>query len=309
MWAINFLNFIFISFILVIVIFGALINFLEPYLPTIIKQSFRYGKMSYKGDQSRITSLLEIPKSWFKHFYVFSLIWSIAAVALAARCYLVSLQSAPTVVLWFLDIVTGSKERQVEVDSTTCLIAVVLIFLQCARRWYETHFIQIFSSKSKINLSHYLVGYFHYFASITGIIANAEGFVRGSNARPVKITDLNILGIVAVMLFLYSWLQQYLSNLTLVNLRKSKDGKVVTEDHLMPQGGWFEDVSSPHMLFEVLMYVALMLLMPYSVTMRYAALWVLSNQVETAWLTHKWYQQTFGSKYPKRRKAIFPKIL
>lgn len=103
--------------------------------------------------------------------------------------------------------------------------------------------------------------------------------ISGSNARPVKITDLNILGIVAVMLFLYSWLQQYLSNLTLVNLRKSKDGKVVTEDHLMPQGGWFEDVSSPHMLFEVLMYVALMLLMPYSVTMRYAALWVLSNQV------------------------------
>lgn len=62
------------------------------------------------------------------------------------------------------------------------------------------------------------------------------------------------------------------------------------------------------MLFEILIYVALGIILQTNSTWIYVMIWVLSNQVENAWLSHKWYQSTF-SDYPKSRKAIFPLIL
>lgn len=91
-------------------------------------------------------------------------------------------------------------------------------------------------------------------------------------------------------------------------MRKSKNGKVVTQKHLLPQGGYFNSVSAPHMYFEVLMYIALFGLLYENITAFYILVWVLSNQVHNALMTHKWYQENFKD-YPKDRKAIFPKLL
>lgn len=85
-------------------------------------------------------------------------------------------------------------------------------------------------------------------------------------------------------------------------------GDVVTEKHLLPKGELFEVVSSPHMMFEVIMYAALAILTMPNWSMIWVFLWVLCNQIENAWLTHKWYLQTFPH-YPKERKAIFPGML
>lgn len=62
------------------------------------------------------------------------------------------------------------------------------------------------------------------------------------------------------------------------------------------------------MLFEILIYLALGLILQTNSTWLYVMIWVLTNQVENAWLSHKWYLGTF-SDYPKSRKAIFPFIL
>jgi hypothetical protein len=51
-----------------------------------------------------------------------------------------------------------------------------LLTLQCVRRFYETHFVQVFSSSSKINFSQYLVGYIHYFGALTVVVSKAENF-------------------------------------------------------------------------------------------------------------------------------------
>lgn len=89
------------------VIFSALINSIEPYLPVSLRQSIRYGKFAYKGnDQDKFVSLLEVPKSWFKHFYVFAAVYSTIAMILVVIVYLRG-SPVPGIVLGFLDLVYG----------------------------------------------------------------------------------------------------------------------------------------------------------------------------------------------------------
>lgn len=180
---INIVNSIFIGFTVIIVIFGSLLNFVEPLLPAFIKQSFRYGKHCYKGPEDKLVSKLEVPKSWFAHFYVFAFSWSMLALYLVLKGIIMH-SIAPDYVLDFLDFVAGGeKNRRVLINSNSALVATVLMTLQCARRFYETNFVQIFSKKSKINLSHYMVGYLHYFGAILALVANTEGFVRGKYVK------------------------------------------------------------------------------------------------------------------------------
>lgn len=191
-------------------------------------------------------------------------------------------------------------------DEISTFVALVLIFLQIFRRFYETHFIQIFSKKSKINILHYLVGYLHYYGMILAILAHAPGFVGGTPLSLIylrQLTDIRI--IVCSAVFLYAWVHQFLSNLILINLRKNKSGSVVTEKHLMPTGGYFELLSSPHMFFELVIYVAIWGLLYRNRTFFFVVLFVLGNQMEVAHFTHKWYQQTFP-QYPKKRRAFIP---
>lgn len=91
---------------------GALINFIEPYLPVFITQTFRYGKHAYKGAPNWLAQIGEIPKSYFKHFYVFALLWSAVAMYLVTHVYVGGYQ-APAAVVSFLDLMCGGNRRQV----------------------------------------------------------------------------------------------------------------------------------------------------------------------------------------------------
>lgn len=107
------------------------------------------------------------------------------------------------------------------------LMATFLLTLQCARRFYETQYIQVFSSKSKINLSHYLVGYIHYFGAFLVILSQAPGFVR--NPRPedqafIHVDQILPFTLSSGIIFLVGWYQQCRANLMLANLRKNRKG-------------------------------------------------------------------------------------
>lgn len=53
----------------------------------------------------------------------------------------------------------------------------------------------------------------------------------------------------------------------------------MTLEHRVPRGDWFELVSSPHNMAEILMYLALTFILFGSNTWPVVFLWVLSNQV------------------------------
>ncbi|XP_017480562.1 PREDICTED: polyprenol reductase [Rhagoletis zephyria] len=305
----NLLNFIFIGFTAVIIVFGSLVNLVESLLPNSLRQSFRYGKHCHKGTTNALISLTEIPKSWFKHFYIFAFSWSLLALVLVLKGFIAKAE-APEMVLTFLDFMAGGQaNRSVQVDSTCALVATVLMTMQCGRRFYETNFVQIFSKNSRINWSHYLVGYIHYFGAILALLANTQGFVRGTQPSPFSLKQISLVQYLCIFIFHFSWTQQYKSNMILVNLRKdAKSGEIKTEQHLLPTGGFFNMISSPHMFFEIVMYVAVLGLMLNSTTWLLIFIWVFSNQLMNALLTHKWYKENFKN-YPKTRKALIPFIL
>ncbi|XP_053676023.1 polyprenol reductase [Anopheles nili] len=307
--SINLINFLFVNLIVTVVILGGLLATLEKHLPTAIRQTFRYGKHAMKGTPDRLVSLLEVPKGWFKHFYIFAALWSVAGFVVMLETYRTG-NPAPDFVVAFLDTMATNK-RVVRTTPTETMIAMTLITLQCLRRFYETWFVQVFSSKLKINLSAYLVGYVHYFGTIVAILSQAEGFTR---AGPVTLPTNGYrfepsltLGL-AIGVFYHAWYHQYRSNVILANLRKDKTGKVISQKHTLPTGDYFELVSSPHMFFEIVMYMVLFGVLHRNTSMVYVLLWVVSNQFMNSWLTHQWYKENFPN-YPKQRKAVIPYVL
>lgn len=101
---------------------------------------------------------------------------------------------------------------------------------------------------------------------------------------------------------------QHLTNRKLANMRKDRTGKIAYMNHVIPRGGFFEVISSPHMFFEIEIYLAALGMMNENITWTYIVLTVVLNQVYFALETHKWYQTKF-KEYPKDRKAIFPNLL
>ncbi|XP_030556806.1 polyprenol reductase [Drosophila novamexicana] len=308
-YKINLIQVIFIVFIVTIVLLGSLMTLVESHLPNCVRQSFRYGKHSHKGETDALISHLEVPKAWFSHFYIFAFGWSLLALYFISSSILTQ-TAAPEYVLRFLDFMCGGRtQRQVLVDSNTAFIGTVLLTVQCVRRFYETNFVQIFSKRSRMNLSHYAVGHIHYFGAIISLLANTAGFVRGSKPAPFNLSNISLLQAAYTLVFLFAWLQQYASNMLLVRLRRdAKTGAVQTEAHLLPSGGWFNLISSPHMFFEVVMYYCLADLFTPISTWKLIFLWVASNQTINALLTHQWYKENFKD-YPKQRHAIIPWLL
>lgn len=107
----NFIEFLFINLTLSTFLLGISVNLIEPYLPAFITQTFRYGKHSHKGEKDKTVSKCEIPKSWFKHFYVFAGIWSVGTFWLAVNTLVLG-RSVPGFVIKFLDLVGGSDRRE-----------------------------------------------------------------------------------------------------------------------------------------------------------------------------------------------------
>lgn len=112
--------------------------------------------------------------------------------------------------------------------SLSTFITIFLLFLQCIRRFYETLFVQVFSTNNKINITHYFVGYFHYFGAFLIVVSKAPGFnhYENKNVTPImfNLKEISIIDSLSIILFLYAWIQQYKTNLILANLRKNNLG-------------------------------------------------------------------------------------
>lgn len=88
-------------------------NLVEDYLPVSIKQMFRYGKHSYCGDRAdKFIKRIEIPKAYFRHFYIFAIIWSWLGLLLATSVYFYELVP-PKVIVKYFDMSCG-RDRLIE---------------------------------------------------------------------------------------------------------------------------------------------------------------------------------------------------
>ncbi|KAK3924907.1 Polyprenol reductase [Frankliniella fusca] len=301
------LKVLFASMTTLIAIFGSLLNTVEKHLPTFIRQSYRFGKFSYEGKKDAL--VLEVPKRWFSHFYVFAALYSMMCLVFTLKVYVFG-GAPPTKFIQLLNILATEK-RTFTVSSLATLIGLTLMTAQCMRRFYETWFISVFSD-AKMNFSHYIVGFLHYFGAINAILVEAPGFTSHTGVSSLVLrlnfSELHYYHYLAIVSFVWAFVHQYRAAIILADLRRDTTGKVVSQAYRLPEGDLFNLVSSPHMLCEVVMYFSLLNILWGSSVFPYVTVWVLSNQVENALLTHWWYQEKF-KEYPRERRAIFPFIL
>merc|ERR1719228_2476935 len=149
-----------------------------------------------------------------------------------------------------------------------------------------------------MNLTHYIVGFTHYFCTGTGVLCEAPGF---SNVPPASTvtSSLPLVTFPLVLIFLWAWHRQLQAHQTFAELKKTNPTK-----HSVPHGGLFSLVSCPHYTMEIMMYTVVMLILgPQHRTGLLLWAWVTVNQVITAVMSHRWYRETF-TDYPRQRKAI-----
>ncbi|KAJ6360924.1 hypothetical protein OIU77_004866 [Salix suchowensis] len=76
----------------------------------------------------------------------------------------------------------------------------------------------------------------------------------------------------------------------------------------VPRGGWFEVVTCPNYLGEIVEWLG-WAVMTWSWGGLGFFLYTCSNLVPRACASHKWYLEKFGEDYPKNRKAVIPFIV
>lgn len=133
----NLINILFVQLTIVIVVLGTLMNLLERYLPTAIKQTFRYGKHAHKEKSDKLVELIEIPKAWFSHFYVFAIIWSFIWLVMAINVYFFDYQLHKYLAA-YLDLSCGS-DRKAESKKITLLIIFIYLFFYFSFSFFDTN--------------------------------------------------------------------------------------------------------------------------------------------------------------------------
>ncbi|XP_071452540.1 polyprenal reductase isoform X2 [Hetaerina americana] len=272
----------------------------EKYLPRFLIDTYKYGKFAVKNPSKFI---IVVPKSWFRHFYIVGTICTGMTMVIMINGCLFG-RKPPALLLSFLDVV-DSKKRIPSGSAVGSVVGISLLFVHCIARLWETHFISVFS-QSNINIVHYVCGIVHYIGSAVAILAEAPGFSHGAECS-FSWNELTFAECCVVFIFGLASFEQLKCSIILASLRKNKTGAVRTYKHSIPTGRLFEVLSSPHLVAEIIMYMALTYILRSNQTWWFIFTWVLTNQCAVAWMNHKWYQNNFPG-YPKVRKALIPYV-
>ncbi|XP_020968734.1 polyprenol reductase 2-like isoform X2 [Arachis ipaensis] len=278
------------------------------FLHTILLGFARRGKIMHSSSLK-----FTLPQRFFLHFYIVASIWTTFLLD-TTWCYAYTMvpsvreSSAYSTITSYL--IGGSVLRT---GSTTMLQrhaiwqAVFLLLLmeaQVLRRLFETIYVFKYSPSTCMHIHDYLTGMFFYLAAPMSLCADCafdvlyflvnlvtKFIVVGKDHMPPVevelwqvVNPLVRLGWkhwIGATVFFWGWIHQQRCHKILGSLRDSRQA----EEYAIPHGDWFEIVSSPHYLSEM-----------------------LANLSFAAVKTHRWYHQKFED-YPRSRFAVLPYIL
>ncbi|XP_025054131.1 polyprenol reductase, partial [Alligator sinensis] len=280
-----------------------------------------------------------VPKRWFTHFYVVSVTWNGFLLLLLIQALFLE-RPFPVWLQDLLSILSGSSQNQGRLAllllSTACalihmhllpfpgntltagqrfafirgksyeylsaFLVLLLFWLHSLRRLTECLCISVFSN-GVIHIVHYCFGYAYYIGIGLTVLCQVPVNVRNGKSLWMQIGWYHTLGIIV---YIWASVHHNRCHVILANLRKNKSGNVVSLNHSIPFGDWFERVSCPHYFAELLIYVSLAITFGfYNLTWWLVVMYVLFNQALAAILCHEFYLTTFSS-YPKHRKAFIP---
>lgn len=206
----------------------------------------------------------------------------------------------------------------------------VLLGSHLVRRYSECLYVHKWTPQSRMHVAGYLLGIVHYLL-LPLVFCPDEANTTTTNPQTSIINNDDVRSgsrlvgqLACVMLCLYAQYQQHRHHCLLASLRNSPTSSNSSALYAIPTGGWFQIVSSPHYLAEILMYASLVVLAALldhersslaslrQQSLRRCALllWVADNLTVSAISTHRWYLHRFPDEYPRlNRKAIVPYLL
>ncbi|XP_024429463.2 polyprenal reductase [Desmodus rotundus] len=271
----------------------------------LFQDLIRYGKTKSGGPpRPAVCRLFEVPKRYFSHFYIISVLWN----GFLLWCLTQSLFLGVPFPHWLHTLlrILGAAQAQGGELALSAFLVLVFLWLHSWRRLFECLYVSVFSS-SVMHVVQYCFGLAYYV--LVGLTVLSQVPMDGRNVS-VTGKDLSVQArwfhVLGMMMFIWSSAHQYKCHAILGNLRKNKAGAVIHCNHRIPFGDWFEYVSSPNYLAELMIYISMAVIFGFhNLTWWLVVTCVFFSQALSAFLSHRFYKSKFVS-YPKHRKAYLP---
>uniref|UniRef100_A0A8C5M0S7 Polyprenal reductase n=1 Tax=Leptobrachium leishanense TaxID=445787 RepID=A0A8C5M0S7_9ANUR len=273
-------------------------------LYSVFQDAIRFGKTKAGSQRPAWLHCFDVPKRWFSHFYIISVMWNGVLLWVFLQTSLLGFK-IPEWIESLLHLL-GVDTPHVQGEDLSTILALFLMWLHSFRRLMECFYVSVFSD-GVIHLAQYCFGLGFYF--LLGITIFSQARLA---SRTISFGDLLMQSrwYHGFGLILYTWasIHQNRVHVILANLRKNKSGKITNLKHVIPHGDWFENVSCPHYFAELLIYVSISAVFGFvNAPWWLVVLCVLFNQALAAVLSHEFYHEKF-KLYPAQRKAFIPFI-
>nr|XP_010919154.1 polyprenol reductase 1 isoform X1 [Elaeis guineensis] len=294
-----------------------------------------------RGKTRSSSSKFTVPQRYFLHFYLVALVLTTCLVLCTwfyAYGKMLPLSSESLQYSTIASHLTGGSHvfsiHKVPVASVEhkylvwrTVFVLLLMEAQVLRRLHETLNVFNYSPSARMHIFGYLAGLFFYVMAPLSLGSScapealsyaggqiAQFIVKGRARMPdleVHLWELLkpfiILGWcqwIGAAIFIWGSLHQLRCHAILGSLRENKGA----DEYVLPHGDWFEYVSCPHYLAEIVIYAGILVAAGgLDITVWLLFLFVVSNLVFAAAETHRWYCHKFES-YPQSRRAIIPFI-
>nr|VDC82500.1 unnamed protein product [Brassica rapa] len=278
-----------------------------------------------------------VPQKYFAHFYVFGVAWTTLLLAITWM-YAFKMALLSSEEFMFSRHLTGGSHVESQFKVWRAVFLLFLMEIQVLRRLIESFYVFKYSPFARMNVLTYLGGLYYYAAAPLSLCVNlvaefiSEGKDHTSSPEFDLLSSLSPLmklgwcQLVGGIIFLWGWLHQrrchaiLVSFFFLLGLIVCVDAKKLlmqgslrenpsqAKEYIIPHGDWFEIVSSPHYLAEIVLYVGLVIASggtDITVWLLFGS--VVGNLSLSAGETHRWYLRKF-EHYPDNRNAIFPYV-
>ncbi|MFQ6662333.1 hypothetical protein Gotur_030198 [Gossypium turneri] len=268
-------------------------------LPFPILKSFHTLLLSF-AKRGKImpssTHRFTVPQSFFLHFYLLAAVWTTSLLTCTWYfAYKVAPLGTESLSYPFAasHLTGGSHVFSIHKSRFTSaedrfnvwksVFLLLLMEVHVLRRLYETFNVFNYSSSARMHIFGYLTGIYFYTAAPLSLCTFCV--LEAFNFAADQVAEFKVEG------------QE------LGSLRERGDR---TADYVIPHGDWFEIVSSPHYLAEMIIYAGLLVASGGTDFTIWLLLgFVVANLAFAAAETHQWYLRKFED-YPHNRWAILP---
>ncbi|KAM6150345.1 polyprenal reductase [Erethizon dorsatum] len=271
----------------------------------LFQDLIRYGKTKLAGPaRPAAYRAFDVPKRYFSHFYVISVLWNGFLLWCLTQSVFLGVPF-PNWLHGLLGTLGAAQSRGGELALSAFLV-LLFLWLHSWRRLFECFYVSVFSN-AVIHIVQYCFGLVYYV--LVGLTVLSQVPMDGRNVYVMgknPLMQARWFHILGMMMFIWSSVHQYKCHVILGSLRRNKAGMVIHCNHRIPFGDWFEHVSSPNYLAELLIYISMAVTFGFhNLTWWLVVTYVFFSQALSAFLSHKFYQSKFVS-YPKHRKAFLP---